>query len=200
MSGGDTRGRNIVSEVRMLQGVEGIGGALEGFVIHYSSKEVHGPGCIVLGLVLKVGGLVGEGQEVPVVQDDGKQKEHVIGGMGIVDCVDVVVGCGWEVDAVEEEAVEAGMQKHLVLRHESKAHRNSSDVILVGWWERDVGEVAVRSTNLHCQGLKRRAWNPDGVEGALGVAEENDEEAANMRRCWLVGWRCRQPWRSGRSV
>ena len=125
-----------------------------------------GPGHVVLGLVLKVGGLVGEGQEVPVVQDNGNRKEHVIGGMGIVDHVDVVVSCGWEDDAVEEEAVEAGMQKHLVLRHESKARWNSSDVVLVGWWERNVGEVAVRSTNLHCCGLKRRAWNPDGVEGA----------------------------------
>jgi hypothetical protein len=28
-----------------------------------------------------------------------------------------------------------------------------------------VGEVAVRSTNLSCLSLGRRAWNPDGVEG-----------------------------------
>ncbi len=48
-----------------------------------------------------------------------------------------------------------------------------------------MGEVAV--TNLHCQGLKRRAWNPDGVEGAAQVAEENDKEAADVRRCQVVG-------------
>ncbi len=44
----------------------------------------------------------------------------------------------------------------------------------------------MRSTDLHCCTLGRRAWNPDGIEGALGVAEENDEEAADMRRSWVV--------------
>jgi hypothetical protein len=49
-----------------------------------------------------------------------------------------------------------------------------------------VGEVAVRSTNLSCLSARRRVWNPDGVEGAVGVAEENDEEAADVRRCQVV--------------
>jgi hypothetical protein len=58
----------------MVEGVEGISCALEGVVIHSSSKEVHGPGCIVLGWVLEVGGLVGEWQEVLVVHDDADGK------------------------------------------------------------------------------------------------------------------------------
>jgi hypothetical protein len=37
-----------------------------------------------------------------------------------------------------------------------------------------------------CLSLGRRAWNPDGVEGAVGVAEENDKEATDVRRCWVV--------------
>ncbi len=58
----------------MVEVVEGSGCALKGAVVHSSSKEVHGPGHIVLGWVLEVGGLVDEGQEVPVVHDnaDGK--------------------------------------------------------------------------------------------------------------------------------
>ena len=88
--------------------------------------------------------------------------------------MDVVLWSCWEVDAGEEEAV--GVQKHLVLSHESKACGNSSDVVLVGRWYWDVGEVAVRSADLSCCTLGRRAWNPDGVKGALGVAEENDED------------------------
>jgi predicted small metal-binding protein len=54
--------------------------------------------------------------------------------LGIIDCVDVVLSGGWEVNAGKEEAVEAGMQKHLVLSHESKTHWNSCDVVLVGRW------------------------------------------------------------------
>jgi predicted small metal-binding protein len=126
--------RNIGSKEGMVEGVEGISCTLEGVVIHSSSKEVHGPGHIVLGWVLK--GLVGEWQEELVVHDDADGKQHVVGGLGVIDCVDVVLSGGWEVNAGEEEAVEAGMQKHLVLSHshESKACWNSSDVILVGRW------------------------------------------------------------------
>jgi hypothetical protein len=62
VSGGESRGRVIGSKEGMVEGVESISCALEGVVIHYLSKEVQGPGCIVLGWALKVGGLVGKGQ------------------------------------------------------------------------------------------------------------------------------------------
>jgi hypothetical protein len=60
VSGGETRGRILRSKEGMVEGVEGVSCALEGVVIHSLSKEVHGPGHVALGWVLKVGGLVGE--------------------------------------------------------------------------------------------------------------------------------------------
>lgn len=39
---------------------------LEPLVIHAASKEVHGPGGVVLGRILKTSSTVSEGQKVPV--------------------------------------------------------------------------------------------------------------------------------------
>ncbi len=52
--------------------------------------------------------------------------------------MDVILCSCWEVDAGEEEAVEGGVQKHLVLGHETTGIALMSSLLAggMGMWER----------------------------------------------------------------
>jgi hypothetical protein len=70
---------HIGCDERALQFVEGRGDLFETGVVAGVSQEVHGPGCIVLQVVLEVGGLVGKGQKVPVALGQYSGKHHAVG-------------------------------------------------------------------------------------------------------------------------
>jgi hypothetical protein len=133
---------HIGSDERALQIEEGGGDLFETSVVAGASKEVHGPGCIVLHWVLEVGGLGGEGQKVPVALGQCSGKHHAVGWMRIVDGVEVRLGSGREDDAGEKEEIERWMDELLCLPHEGKGCRNGLRVLLGDRRQRDVGEVA----------------------------------------------------------
>ncbi len=97
---------DIGSDERALQLGEARGDLLKTIVVAGVSEEVHGPRCIVLTQVLKVEGLGGKGQKVPVALGQGSGNCHAVGQVRIVDGVEVRLCSGKEDNAGEEEEVE----------------------------------------------------------------------------------------------
>ena len=113
-------------------------------VIHAASKEVHGPGGVVLGRILKTWSTASEGQKVPVKVGEGKGEHHAVGWVGIIDGVQVGVRHGREDDAGEKVEVEGRMEEDFVVRESAQGSWDVAIVLAPDRRDGDVAEVARR--------------------------------------------------------